>query len=166
MFLIIDLDVLCYASIKKRPGPATSVAITSVEDVPDNPYSTDGYTAEEDADWLKECWFNLLDKIEFLKEETFATEVVGYVKGDTNFRDALFVKEAEGVCHLLLHDRQFAILERGGCGTGDVAMQDARSVIEPNPRRPKYLLCGHVDNGRTHCGDVPSNEQVDRSGQP
>ena len=90
MFLIIDFDVLCYASIKKRPDPASAVAITSVEDAPDNPYSTDGYTAEEDADWLKECWFNLLEKIEFLKEETFATEVVGYVKGDTNFRDVLF----------------------------------------------------------------------------
>ena len=97
MHLIIDLDVLCYAAIRARPDPRSSVGVTSLDvlagdkEVVDK-YSNDGYTEEEDSEWLEECWDNLLSKIEFLKEETYATVVHGYLKGETNFRDALYDK--------------------------------------------------------------------------
>ena len=97
MLLIVDLDVLCYACIKKRPEPAAG-DITSLDVIAGakvDKYSTNLYTQEEDEEWFEECWHNLLEKIEFLKEETFATEYVGYLKGESNFRDALYSKYKE-----------------------------------------------------------------------
>ena len=91
MLLILDIDVLCYAAIPNRPDPKSS-AIVSLEDastVDTNPYSTAGYTDEENEEWLESCWNNLLGKIEEIKEAVYATDCVCYVKGDTNFRDEI-----------------------------------------------------------------------------
>lgn len=93
MILIIDMDVVCYGACKKRAEPINGKDFTDIDgDVEGDEDLQDLYTQEEDDEYLEECKNNLLGIVDQLREETYATEVIGYVKGTSNFRDRIYDK--------------------------------------------------------------------------
>lgn len=90
--LILDADVLCYKACETRWHKKAEIG----DGVARVALDADGnrvrlqWSREEDRAYLQEAWVNFLRLYDKLKDELFATDVLAAVKGEDNFRNALY----------------------------------------------------------------------------